>query len=187
MSGRDLIPGVRGVVFVNLQKRYVVRTSSLVSFVRDLKKSLHLEKREFNVCFVDDSSIRQLNLAYRGKDRATDVLSFSWHEAGGAHMPGPPYAREDRGFTNFLGDIVISVETARRNAEIERHTTLNEIRWLILHGVLHLLGYDHEKDAGQMFALELALREQLGMAGGPGEKGKSKVKTPKAKSKAEFV
>jgi len=62
---------------------------------------------------------------------------------------------------------VISVETARRNAEFERHTTLNEIRWLILHGLLHLLGYDHEKDSGQMITLELALREKLDVAGAP--------------------
>ena len=67
---------------------------------------------------------------------------------------------------DFLGDIVISVETARRNARGEGHATLMEIRWLILHGVLHLLGYDHEVDDGEMTALELRLREQLGVDGG---------------------
>ncbi len=66
----------------------------------------------------------------------------------------------------------------------EGHSTLNEIRWLILHGVLHLLGYDHERDSGEMVALELALREQLGVAGGPGGKSKSKVKMQKAKVKS---
>jgi rRNA maturation RNase YbeY len=64
-------------------------------------------------------------------------------------------------FKNFLGDIVISVDTAKRNARKEGHSTLNEIRWLILHGVLHLLGYDHERDHGEMTRLEHALRRRL--------------------------
>ena len=187
MSGKDRVPSVRGVVFVNLQERYVVRTASLLVFVRGMKRRLRLQKQEFNVCFVDDSAIRHLNRAYRGKDKATDVLSFPWNGAGEAPAPGPAHSGKHSGLANFLGDIVISVETARRNAEFERHTTLNEIRWLILHGLLHLLGYDHEKDSGQMIALELALREKLVMAGGHGEKEKSKVKTQKAKGKAEFV
>ena len=68
-------------------------------------------------------------------------------------------------FAGFLGDVVISVETARRNARREGHSTANEIRWLILHGVLHLLGYDHETDRGEMTALEISLRARLGIAG----------------------
>ena len=66
-------------------------------------------------------------------------------------------------FKNFLGDIVISVDTAMTNARQEGHSTLNEIRWLILHGVLHLLGYDHEHDHGEMTRLEHALRSRLGI------------------------
>jgi probable rRNA maturation factor len=66
-------------------------------------------------------------------------------------------------FKDFLGDIVISVDTAKRNARKEGHSTLNEIRWLILHGLLHLLGYDHESDQGEMVKLELALRGRLGI------------------------
>jgi probable rRNA maturation factor len=187
MSGENHLRKVRGVVFVSLQKRYLLRTSSLLPFARNLRKHLHLEKREFNVCFVDDNAIRQLNLAFRGKNKATDVLSFPWQETAGAHRPGPHHSGRGGDFANFLGDIIISVETARRSAEIEGHTTLNEIRWLILHGVLHLLGYDHEKDKGQMNALELALREQLGMAGGPREKGKSRIKSPRSMGKADFL
>ena len=103
--------------------------------------------------------------------------------------PVPPRRGEHGGLKNFLGDVVISVETARRNAAAEGHSTLDEIRWLILHGVLHMLGYDHEHDRGEMVALELALREQLGVAGGPGGKRsqKSKCKSQKAKVKAEVV
>jgi probable rRNA maturation factor len=165
MSGRNRPQEVRGVVFVNLQKRYVIRTSTLMPFVRGLKRSLQLEKQKFNVCFVDDNSIRHLNLAYRGKNKSTDVLSFPWNEPGSASAPGSSHAHGKNGFEDFLGDIVISVETAGRNAELEGHSRLLEIRWLILHGLLHLLGFDHETDSGQMVALELALREQLGITG----------------------
>jgi len=165
MSGRNRLPSVRGVVFVNLQKRYVVRNSTLLVFVRSLKRQLRLKKQEFNICFVDDNAIRHLNRAYRGKDKATDVLSFPWNEAGEGPVANPARSAKRSGVANFLGDIVISVEAARRNAEFEPHSTLNEIRWLILHGLLHLLGYDHEKDSGQMITVELALREQLGVAG----------------------
>jgi probable rRNA maturation factor len=68
-------------------------------------------------------------------------------------------------FKYFLGDIVISVDSAKRNARKAGHSTLNEIRWLILHGLLHLLGYNHEGDRGEMTRLELALRRRLGISG----------------------
>jgi probable rRNA maturation factor len=179
---------------------------------------LRLGKREFNICFVDEEAIRHLNRAYRGKDQATDVLSFPWREDEGVegHRSYPPRtrgcgadlfsrsadfpiradqtadlekqvcatfpprsARRERAeFADFLGDVVICVETARRNAAEEGHSVLNEIRWLILHGVLHLLGYDHESDSGEMIALELALREKLGVAGGP--RREKQVKRQKA-------
>jgi len=180
------------MVFVNLQKRYVVRTASLLGFMRSLKRRLRLANREFNVCFVDDNAIRHLNFAYRRKNQPTDVLSFAWEEAAGAFPPAPPVPPrrgEHGGLQNFLGDVVISVETAGRNAAAEGHSTLDEIRWLILHGVLHMLGYDHEHDRGEMVALELALREQLGVAGGPAEKRsqKAKRKSQRAKVTAEVV
>ena len=79
-------------------------------------------------------------------------------------------------FSGFLGDIVISARTARRNALAEGNSTANEIRWLILHGLLHLLGYDHETDRGEMTALELSLRDHLGVAG---EKASQKRKLSK--------
>ncbi|HMD85884.1 MAG TPA: rRNA maturation RNase YbeY [Terriglobia bacterium] len=199
MRGKNLVWGVRGVVLVNLQKRYGVRTVSLAAFVRSLKRQMRLGSREFNICFVDDHAIRQLNSAYRGRDKATDVLSFPWNEAAGGQWPQPsgtavpalrtsgtpvPPGLPGR-ITNFLGDVVISVETARRNARAEGHSTLNEICWLALHGVLHLLGYDHMRDSGEMIELELALREQLGVAGGRKRKvetRKSKLETRKSKS-----
>jgi probable rRNA maturation factor len=172
-------------VLVNLQKRYVIRTAALLAFARNLQRRLRLGRRKFNICFVDDKAIRRLNLAYRGKDKATDVLSFPWNEADAAQIPVPPppsRRRKQGGITDFLGDVVISVPTAQRNASGEGHSTLNEIRWLVLHGVLHLLGYDHEHDRGEMIALELELREQLGVAGAPPRKKQGKGQKAERKS-----
>ena len=146
--------------------------------MRELRRTLRLGRREWNVCFVDDRQIERLNSLYRGKDRATDVLSFPWHarqrqppqrrggkRSGPRHTRGSANERAALEFKRFLGDIVISVDTAKRNARKEGHSTLNEIRWLILHGLLHLLGYNHERDQGEMTRLELALRRRLGISG----------------------
>ncbi len=175
MNGKDRVPASPTAVLVNLQKRYVVRTASVAGFVRSLQARLRLRNRELNICFVDDDAIRQLNSAFRGKSKPTDVLSFPWNAASGRRdtKAGATSCHpECREFANFLGDVVISVEMARRNAQQEGHSTLNEIRWLILHGVLHLLGYDHSCDTGEMVALELSLREQLGIAGTRARPGK---------------
>ncbi len=181
----ECFSGVRGVVLVNRQKPYALRRSLILAFVRDLQQQLRLGSKDFNICFVDDPAIRRLNSTYRGKDKATDVLSFPWNERKGNARPGTrPLRRGERGKTsNFLGEIVISVPAARRNARGEGHSTLNEIRWLILHGVLHLLGYDHACDNGEMTALELVLRDKLGISGVRKEK-KSKVKAQNSKGKA---
>ena len=77
------------------------RLASLAGFVRSLKRHLRLGNAEFNVCFVDDQAIRRLNAAYRGKDKATDVLSFAWNESTGprgrrANSPSPGVGREEQ-------------------------------------------------------------------------------------------
>ena len=163
-------------MILNQQDEYVVDTSRLGEFVRQLRQALRLGRRDCNVCLVDDKQIKRLNLLHLGKNRATDVLSFAWHAHSQPTLrPGSRRGRarhESRNaregivseFKNFLGDIVISVDTAKRNARLEGHSTLNEIRWLILHGALHLLGYDHEKDRGEMTRLELSLRKRLRIA-----------------------
>lgn len=97
------------------------------------------------VRFVSDRRIRELNRHYRQQDRSTDVLSFP----GGSTPEGV-----------HLGDLVIGVPTARRQAAALEHPLGREIRELVLHGVLHLLGHDHEADDGAMDALELDLRRQ---------------------------
>jgi len=105
-------------------------------------------RAEVGVLVCDDATIRSLNRHFRGKDATTDVLSFS----GQAGEPGGlPY----------LGDVAISLETARRQAA-ERGVGLErELEVLLLHAVIHLCGYDHESDDGEMAALESRLRREL--------------------------
>lgn len=103
------------------------------------------------VAFVSDRKIRELNKAFRGKNYATDVLSF------------PFEADEFDANESFLGDIIISVERAETQAAENNLDLETEIKQLILHGILHLCGYDHEVDNGEMNTLELKLRDKLGI------------------------
>ncbi|HLY62439.1 MAG TPA: rRNA maturation RNase YbeY [Terriglobia bacterium] len=169
-------------MIVNHQNEIRVDLRVTREFVEKLRRLLRLGQRDFNVCFVEDGAIAALNATYRGKARSTDVLSFPWTAGDGKKLKPLPgvlsgkavlrkATRRTTGrhsadiasseFSNFLGDIVISTETARRNAKADGHSLAREIRWLILHGALHLLGYDHENDGGMMTALELKLRAQL--------------------------
>lgn len=91
--------------------------------------------------------MRQLNAQFRGKDYATDVLSF----------PSPTFVE------GFSGDIAVSADIAARNAHSLGHSVADEVKILVLHGVLHLAGYDHESDKGQMAEKELRLRRKLGL------------------------
>ncbi len=102
-----------------------------------------------SVLFCADGRMRSLNRRYRGKDRSTDVLAFP---AGAAPQAG------------FLGDIVISVPTAAREARRRAEAPAREMDRLLLHGFLHLMGYDHETDDGEMDALEARLRRRLKIA-----------------------
>ena len=144
-------------MIINRQSQFALDLPSLRAYERQVKSVLNLGPRDFNVCFVTDDDITRMNSVYRGKAVPTDVLSFPWEGEGES---GPEDAEGDE-FRNFLGDIVISVATADRNASAEGHSTGEEIRLLILHGVLHLMGYDHETDHGEMKSLELSLRERL--------------------------
>ena len=149
-------------VILNRQHRLNVKLKPLREFELEVRRVLRLGSRDFNVCLVDDAAIRQMNRTFRGQARPTDVLAFPWKDGPDGEV-GPSAAAAEMG--HFLGDIAISVETAHRNARGEGHSLRNEIRWLILHGVLHLLGYNHETDDGQMVTRELALRDKLGLSG----------------------
>ena len=91
--------------------------------------------------------MRQLNAQFRGKDYSTDVLSF----------PSPSFVQ------GFSGDIAVSGDIAARNAQLLGHSAASEVKILVLHGVLHLAGYDHVSDNGQMAEKELRLRRKLGL------------------------
>ncbi len=109
---------------------------------------LGVEGAEVHVVVTGDATVRELNARFRGVDRPTDVLSFP----DGARLPGG---------ATLLGEIVISLDTARRQAEELGHDEVRELEELMLHGLLHLLGHDHETDGGEMDALELELRGAL--------------------------
>jgi probable rRNA maturation factor len=94
---------------------------------------LKLDATELSVVFASDARVRRLNRDYRDKDRPTDVLAFAMREG--------PAAPHDEG---LLGDVIISVETARRQARGRRRPLPAELRMLLAHGLLHLIGYDHQ-------------------------------------------
>lgn len=106
-------------------------------------------KGEVNVLLTTDAHQKALNKQFRGKAKTTDVLSF----------PTPPDA-------GYAGDLSISLAVARAQAADHGHALLTELKVLILHGVLHLAGHDHEADSGQMAALEDKLRAKLGLSSG---------------------
>jgi len=109
-----------------------------------------------SVVFVRDRAIRQLNRKYRNQDRTTDVLSFASGDALAGEGPGAFI-----GEATFLGDVVVSVDTARQQASEAGHSMNRELDELVMHGVLHLCGFDHETDSGEMNRLELKLRRKL--------------------------
>ena len=126
------------------------------------------------VLLTTDRTIRDLNRRFRGKDEATDVLSFS--------ATNPLQSQE-----KIAGDLAISVETARKQAAEQGHALGVELRVLILHGLLHLAGYDHETDAGRMQRRERQLRAKLGLPQGliertrPERTGPERTKTRRRK------
>lgn len=134
----------------NRQRGKRVDGSKLRRFAGELADVLPARKAGvLGVCLVGDRSMRALNRRHRAKDATTDVLSFP---AGRAPDP------EGLG---HLGDILISVPQAARQARAAGHGLDRELRVLLLHGYLHLLGYDHEKDTGQMMRLQRRLEKRL--------------------------
>jgi len=115
------------------------------------------------VALVTDARVRALNRRYRGKDYATDVLSFL---VGQNEVRVPPALRAILRPVPHLGDIVIARGIARRQAKAAGHGEATELRVLALHGLLHLLGYDHELDGGRMARVEKRLRRKGGLREG---------------------
>lgn len=122
-----------------------------------------------SVAVVNDARVRLLNRQYRGKDYATDVLSFPAADdpaEAGPHDPGRRGRSSRVHHLTHLGDIVIARGVARRQAKAAGHAERTELRVLALHGLLHLLGYDHEQDHGEMARLERRLRRKGGLREG---------------------
>ncbi|MFN6963192.1 MAG: rRNA maturation RNase YbeY [Pyrinomonadaceae bacterium] len=137
---------------VNLQRKVTLDAKAIRAFAATLPNEVaEASGRVFSVALVSDRRMTELNGFFRGKDSTTDVLSFP-------HEPD----EFDTDSTN-LGDIVISAEQAQKQADENGLTLEAEIKQLIVHGLLHLCGYDHETDKGEMNARELELRERLGI------------------------
>ena len=151
---------------VNRQRRVPVAVPPLEKFLSDVMQSLQVEQ-DVSVSLVSDSAMARMNQTYRGKPGATDVLSFPLNgNAPRKKSPRPDLFAGENSAAGYLGDIAIAPETARRNARRSGRSLPLELRILILHGLLHLLGYDHETDRGEMDRMERRLRRRLGLRRG---------------------
>lgn len=134
---------------VSFQKRVPGLTElALFRFVAHARRATGL-KSMVDVLVTGNAEMKSLNRRFRGKDKATDVLSF-------------PAGREGMR-KQLAGEIAVSAEIAAQNAEALGHSAAKEVKILVLHGILHLSGYDHERDSGQMARREKQLRARLGL------------------------
>jgi probable rRNA maturation factor len=143
------------VLFRLRRARAGLRRPALEEFARLLRARV-AGGREFQCLVTDDRELQRLNRQFLGKDYPTDVLSFP---AGKAARPGKPVPR-------LLGELAISAKRAAEQAREFGHPVEDEIRILMLHGVLHLVGMDHERDRGAMARAESAWRKKLGLPAG---------------------
>jgi len=134
MNSRELLKRIQ---VLNRQGRYKIYRESVAAFCDAALESVGCKKRSLSVAFVAAKEMRSLNRRYLKRDYATDVLSFSY---GSVKMDGNP----------FLGEIVVAPEVAFDQARRFRISPEKELKKLLVHGILHLLGYDHATDQGQM-------------------------------------
>jgi len=149
-------------MIVNRQRAARLARPPLEAFLRRVKHELGLKEAGLTVRLVSDAEIARMNETFRKKKGPTDVLSFPM-------MARRRPVRLRRGSRTvrageYLGDIAISPATAQRYAKKNGRKLSSELQVLILHGVLHLLGYDHETDRGKMDRIEQKLRKRLGLA-----------------------
>jgi probable rRNA maturation factor len=128
-------------------------SATLERFVLRARRAVRL-RDPLNVLVTSSSELRTLNRRFRGLDKSTDVLSF----------PSPHEGRGDA--RSSAGDVAISCDMARENARRLGHSVADEIKILVLHGILHLAGFDHENDQGEMAREESRLRRQLKLEAG---------------------
>jgi probable rRNA maturation factor len=135
-----------------------MRSRTVRAMADRMLRSLSIETAELSVLLTDDSAIRSLNRDFRRQDSSTDVLAFPLEEA----EPGHRSTTE----TRVLGDVVISLDTAQRQAGELGHSLQHELMWLLAHGLLHLLGYDHETAADRRRMDEMTKRLVEAATGG---------------------
>ena len=132
-----------------------INTNELSDYIKYVVKKLDIENAIFNIIFIDNKEIRDINREYRNVDRETDVISFALED------------NMDVVYDDFrlLGDIYISYEKAIEQAETYNHSVKREVFFLATHGILHLLGYDHmeEEDEKVMFGLQNELLDGYGI------------------------
>jgi probable rRNA maturation factor len=148
-------------MILNRQREVRVARKPLEDFLSKIRTELHLDGAEVTIALVSDAEIARMNARFCGKCGPTDVLSFPTAD--------PPNKFRNRIRIKLpaeknLGDIAIAPATAKRYAKKNGRALASELRVLMLHGVLHLLGYDHERDLGQMNRVEQRLRRRLGLA-----------------------
>jgi probable rRNA maturation factor len=143
-------------MIVNRQRRVTVAIRPLQQFYERARRELGFAPGSVDIQLISDDAMTRLNETFRSKHGPTDVLTFPVNDARPKHGAG------------YVGDIAISPETARRNARRFSRSFPAEMRTLILHGMIHLAGFDHETDHGEMDRLERRLRKRLGVGARPG-------------------
>jgi len=149
-------------VIENQQRVVRVQLRPLEECLENIVEEIGLGPESVAVRLIGDGEMARLNERYRRKKGPTDVLSFPVDEDSA--KPGTLAQQVRKAGGRFLGDIAISPKVARRNAKALGRRLPEELKVLILHGVLHLLGYDHETDRGEMERIEVRLRRKLGIA-----------------------
>ena len=143
-------------MILNRQRKVRVAVRTLDKFLARACKELRVSHDVLTVCLVTNNEIKKWNGAYRHKNKPTDVLSFP--------ATASKNGRIARQFTRkYLGDVAIAPEVARANAKEFGRTFEQEMQILIVHGILHLMGYDHEADDGRMMRREMRVRRKLGI------------------------
>jgi probable rRNA maturation factor len=137
---------------INRQRRHRISAKRWREFGEQALQAIGAGERDATIVFVTEAAIRKLNREFRRRDMATDVLSFP--------SEAEPFEAQDRA---RLGEVVISPRRAAVQARQSGLSVVTEVQQLILHGLLHLCGYDHETDKGEMNRLELNLRKKLGI------------------------
>jgi probable rRNA maturation factor len=145
---------------LNRQRCVAVDIAPLGRFVERVRVELGFPARAVAVQLVSDAAMKRLNWKFRKKRGSTDVLSFPAKPLVAAARDG---RRRRADADRYVGDIAISPEMAQRNARRDARSLPDELRILVLHGMIHLAGYDHETDRGQMHKLETTLRRRLGL------------------------